>query len=119
MSILAFTLGLLACARAQGDLTEANNVTELEGTWSSNAAISTGGVSWSFVIECDLCGTVAFECLEKGMGNYGCWNGHGFPCHRATVGDRICIARLGSIAEAAGSVLQNADDCRTFVFRQK
>lgn len=30
---------------AQGDLTETNNVTSLEGTWSSNSAVSTGGVS--------------------------------------------------------------------------
>ena len=43
---LAITLALLApAARAQGDLSAANNVTDLEGTWSSNAAVSTGGVS--------------------------------------------------------------------------
>ena len=30
---------------AQGDLSMANNVTDLEGTWSSNVAVSTGNVS--------------------------------------------------------------------------
>ncbi|CAD6572556.1 MAG: Reversal of tor2 lethality [Tremellales sp. Tagirdzhanova-0007] len=41
---LAITLALLAPAiRGQGDLSAANNVTDLEGTWSSNAAVSTGG----------------------------------------------------------------------------
>ena len=48
LSALAIsTLSLLAPAAiyAQGDLTAANNVTDIEGTWSSNAAISTGGVS--------------------------------------------------------------------------
>jgi hypothetical protein len=45
---LAFTLALLAPlsqVNAQGDLSASNNVTDLEGTWSSNAAVSTGGVS--------------------------------------------------------------------------
>jgi len=45
---LAITLALLApTVRGQGDLSAANNVTDLEGTWSSNAAVSTGGVSIS------------------------------------------------------------------------
>jgi hypothetical protein len=30
---------------AQGDLSAANNVTDLEGTWSSNVAVTTGNVS--------------------------------------------------------------------------
>lgn len=41
---LALALALvLPAVRAQGDLSAANNVTDLEGTWSSNAAVSTGG----------------------------------------------------------------------------
>jgi len=44
-AVLAFTLALLAStARAQGDLSAANNVTSLEGTWSSNSAITTGSL---------------------------------------------------------------------------
>jgi hypothetical protein len=45
---LTFTLAFLApsLVGAQGDLTSNNNVTDLEGTWSSNAAVSTGGVSF-------------------------------------------------------------------------
>ena len=48
ISILTFALSTLLAttpAFAQGDLTEANNVTHLEGTWTSNSAVSTGGVS--------------------------------------------------------------------------
>lgn len=47
-SLLALPLAVLALPRlaaAQGDLGAANNVTDLEGTWSSNSAVSTGGVS--------------------------------------------------------------------------
>ncbi|WVQ84911.1 hypothetical protein IAT38_007074 [Cryptococcus sp. DSM 104549] len=42
---LAFGLSLLSLSavHAQGDLSGANNVTDLEGTWSSNSAVSTGG----------------------------------------------------------------------------
>lgn len=36
-------LTLASSTLAQGDLSSANNVTDLEGTWSSNAAVSTGG----------------------------------------------------------------------------
>ncbi|WWD19511.1 hypothetical protein CI109_103972 [Kwoniella shandongensis] len=46
-SVLTFTLALLTSSTttvfAQGDLTAANNLTDLEGTWSSNPAVSTGG----------------------------------------------------------------------------
>jgi hypothetical protein len=42
---LAITALLSTSVIAQGDLTETNNVTSLEGTWSSNSAVSTGGVS--------------------------------------------------------------------------
>lgn len=50
---LAITLALLAPAvRAQGDLSAANNVTDLEGTWSSNVAISTGGVGATLQLSC-------------------------------------------------------------------
>ena len=38
-------LSLASYAAAQGDLTAANNMTDLEGTWSSNPAVMTGGVS--------------------------------------------------------------------------
>lgn len=42
-AVLALGLSLGAgVARAQGDLSAANNVTDLEGTWSSNVAVSTG-----------------------------------------------------------------------------
>lgn len=41
------SLPALPLAAAQGDLSAANNVTDLEGTWSSNSAVSTGGVSRS------------------------------------------------------------------------
>ncbi|EIW71798.1 hypothetical protein TREMEDRAFT_38074 [Tremella mesenterica DSM 1558] len=44
--ILAIWLGLgftLLHVQAQGDLSTDNNVTNIEGTWSSNAAVSTGG----------------------------------------------------------------------------
>lgn len=48
-SLLAVPLAILALrpslVAAQGDLSGANNVTDLEGTWSSNSAVSTGGVS--------------------------------------------------------------------------
>jgi len=37
-------LSLSSVVSAQGDLTAANNMTDLEGTWSSNAAVLTGGV---------------------------------------------------------------------------
>lgn len=40
---LAITALLSTSVIAQGDLTETNNVTSLEGTWSSNSAVSTGG----------------------------------------------------------------------------
>ncbi|WVR07802.1 hypothetical protein IAU60_004845 [Kwoniella sp. DSM 27419] len=40
---LALTLALVPAVLAQGDLSAANNLTDLEGTWSSNAAVSTGG----------------------------------------------------------------------------
>lgn len=39
------SLPALSLVAAQGDLSAANNVTDLEGTWSSNSAVSTGGVS--------------------------------------------------------------------------
>lgn len=39
------SLPALSLVVAQGDLSAANNVTDLEGTWSSNSAVSTGGVS--------------------------------------------------------------------------
>lgn len=44
---------------AQGDLSAANNVTDLEGTWSSNVAVTTGNVS------VDAYGTVA-GCAKRG-----------------------------------------------------
>ncbi|KIR62393.1 hypothetical protein I314_03333 [Cryptococcus bacillisporus CA1873] len=37
------SLPALPLVAAQGDLGAANNVTDLEGTWSSNSAVSTGG----------------------------------------------------------------------------
>ncbi|WVW86020.1 hypothetical protein I302_108058 [Kwoniella bestiolae CBS 10118] len=40
---ISFTLALLPLSLAQGDLSAANNLTDLEGTWSSNSAVSTGG----------------------------------------------------------------------------
>ncbi|KAK6909559.1 hypothetical protein L486_00789 [Kwoniella mangroviensis CBS 10435] len=40
---ISFTLALLPLTLAQGDLSAANNLTDLEGTWSSNSAVSTGG----------------------------------------------------------------------------
>ncbi|WWC71870.1 uncharacterized protein I206_105829 [Kwoniella pini CBS 10737] len=40
---LSLGLALLPFTLAQGDLSAANNLTDLEGTWTSNAAISTGG----------------------------------------------------------------------------
>ncbi|WWD03503.1 hypothetical protein V865_001555 [Kwoniella europaea PYCC6329] len=40
---VSFTLALLPLTLAQGDLSAANNLTDLEGTWSSNSAVSTGG----------------------------------------------------------------------------
>lgn len=45
--ILALTASLILSpvALAQGDLSFANNMTDLEGTWSSNPSVSTGGVS--------------------------------------------------------------------------
>lgn len=58
-TMLAFlallSLPALPLVAAQGDLSAANNVTDLEGTWSSNSAVSTGGVSpsppsWAFLI---------------------------------------------------------------------
>ncbi|ODO05407.1 hypothetical protein L198_02100 [Cryptococcus wingfieldii CBS 7118] len=44
-SLVAIPLALLSITgvSAQGDLSVANNVTDLEGTWSSNSAVSTGG----------------------------------------------------------------------------
>lgn len=49
------SLPALPLVAAQGDLGAANNVTDLEGTWSSNSAVSTGGVSpsrpsWAILI---------------------------------------------------------------------
>lgn len=44
-SALALAICLLCDVRAQGDLSAANNVTDLEGTWSSNPAVQTGRVS--------------------------------------------------------------------------
>ena len=66
---LAITFALLASSavRAQGDLSAANNVTDLEGTWSSNAAVSTGGVSPSSVFPWFL---LACEFAIR------CWSGH-------------------------------------------
>lgn len=58
-AMLAFlallSLPALTLVAAQADLSAANNVTDLEGTWSSNSAVSTGGVSpcrpsWAFLI---------------------------------------------------------------------
>ncbi|WVQ67133.1 uncharacterized protein L199_005328 [Kwoniella botswanensis] len=40
---VSLTLALLPLTLAQGDLSAANNLTDLEGTWSSNSAVSTGG----------------------------------------------------------------------------
>ncbi|WWC94733.1 hypothetical protein V866_001581 [Kwoniella sp. B9012] len=40
---ISFTFALLPLTLAQGDLSAANNLTDLEGTWSSNSAVSTGG----------------------------------------------------------------------------
>jgi len=44
-SLVSFTLAIasLNSVLAQGDLSAANNVTSLEGTWTSNAAVLTGG----------------------------------------------------------------------------
>ncbi|KAK8853097.1 hypothetical protein IAR55_003798 [Kwoniella newhampshirensis] len=44
-ALTTFTFALLASPSvfAQGDLSAANNLTDLEGTWSSNPAVSTGG----------------------------------------------------------------------------
>lgn len=42
---LTLALCLLSDVRAQGDLSAANNVTDLEGTWSSNPSVQTGRVS--------------------------------------------------------------------------
>ncbi|KAI9633938.1 chaperone for protein-folding within the ER, fungal-domain-containing protein [Dioszegia hungarica] len=39
---LTLALCLLSNVRAQGDLSAANNVTDLEGTWSSNPSVQTG-----------------------------------------------------------------------------
>jgi len=51
-SAITFVFAVLAAetVRAQGDLSSANNVTNLEGTWSSNVAVSTGGVSDFYMI---------------------------------------------------------------------
>ncbi|WRT70362.1 uncharacterized protein IL334_007360 [Kwoniella shivajii] len=40
---LTLALSSLSSIFAQGDLTAANNLTDLEGTWTSNPAVSTGG----------------------------------------------------------------------------
>lgn len=50
------SLSAVPLAAAQGDLLATNNVTDLEGTWSSNSAVSTGGVSrsrpsWAFLTQ--------------------------------------------------------------------
>ncbi|OCF40789.1 hypothetical protein I317_05401 [Kwoniella heveanensis CBS 569] len=44
-SVFTLALALIpsTLVLAQGDLSAANNLTDLEGTWSSNSAISTGG----------------------------------------------------------------------------
>jgi hypothetical protein len=44
-------LSLSSAVSAQGDLSSANNMTYLEGTWSSNAAVLTGGVRFDFAIQ--------------------------------------------------------------------
>ncbi|ORY26688.1 putative cell wall organization and biogenesis-related protein [Naematelia encephala] len=43
IAILSLTLSFLALARAAPDFSSANNLTSIAGTWSSNAAVSTGG----------------------------------------------------------------------------
>ncbi|WWC91578.1 uncharacterized protein L201_006524 [Kwoniella dendrophila CBS 6074] len=49
---LSFGLALLPLtALAQGDISAANNLTDLEGTWTSNAAVTTGG---SFCIPAEM-----------------------------------------------------------------
>lgn len=54
LSLLSLAVSALLATTpvlSQGDLTETNNVTSLEGTWSSNAAVSTGG---SFCIPAEM-----------------------------------------------------------------
>lgn len=50
-TVLALTLALVSSfstTHAQGDVSSANNMTDLEGTWSSGSgAVRTGGVSLS------------------------------------------------------------------------
>lgn len=43
-SILALAVAV-GGVKAQGDLSDTNNITSLEGTWSSNVHVQTGGVS--------------------------------------------------------------------------
>jgi hypothetical protein len=45
LSVAVFAAVNPVSVSAQGDLSAANNVTDLEGTWSSNVAVSTGNVS--------------------------------------------------------------------------
>lgn len=72
---LAISALLSTSVIAQGDLTETNNVTSLEGTWSSNSAVSTGGVSYFFM--------TAVGCLSGGEGELG---------HRSQLGPSFFIA---------------------------
>lgn len=83
---LAITLALLAPAvRAQGDLSAANNVTDLEGTWSSNVAISTGGVGATLQLSCrsrEERGWGGCRCIsppDSSWGDQGSSRGH-LPC---------------------------------------
>lgn len=48
-------LSLASMAAAQGDLSAANNMTDLEGTWSSNAAVMTGGVRVAKAVDRKSC----------------------------------------------------------------
>ncbi|KAK1922045.1 chaperone for protein-folding within the ER, fungal-domain-containing protein [Papiliotrema laurentii] len=51
LALATSALSLAAVSYAQGDLSAANNVTYLEGTWSSNPAVSTGG---SFCVPAEM-----------------------------------------------------------------
>ena len=68
LPLLALSIALIApITQAQGDVSSANNVTDLSGTWSSNVAVSTGNVS-----DIDHADLYLFEPTARGLSCLWC-----------------------------------------------